>query len=235
MCHSSNKAPRPSLHCCTLHNCRQPHLCRQYDVGFYTFIINQRIFYKHWKHERVQNVSSEFYFIFLKSWYRLFLMFFTFKVLLRCSTSNPSHSQSPLWLIWNFFFSSTPDFTERAWLQPTSHWDAKKWHQNPKSPTPNRPPRPNLPVTLHWIGHPLRVRPGRLRSDERTIQRPEQRGGERRETNGSDGEEEETEGGKEEDFKNNNNNSKKTNNREKTSERKERGAEEAQRHPRSSN
>lgn len=235
MCHSSNKAPRPSLHCCTLHNCRQPHLCRQYDVGFYTFIINQGYFTNIENMKEFKMFPLNFILFFLNpdivsSWCSLLSKFYL-------DAAHQIHHIPRAHSDWFgiFFFSSTPDFTERAWLQPTSHWDAKKWHQNPKSPTPNRPPRPNLPVTLHWIGHPLRVRPGRLRSDERTIQRPEQRGGERRETNGSDGEEEETEGGKEEDFKNNNNNSKKTNNREKTSERKERGAEEAQRHPRSSN
>lgn len=93
------------------------------------------------------------------------------------------------------------------------------------SPPPPHPLHPNLPVTLLWIGHPQRVRPGRLRSDERTtrpkIQRPDQRGGERGETNGSDGEEEETEG-EEREFKNNKNNSKKTNNREKEREERER-------------
>ena len=165
-------------------------------------------------------------------------MFFTFKVLLRCSTSNPSHSQSPLRLIQIFFFfcSSTPDFTERAWLQPTSHWDAKKWHQNPKSPTPPTV-RPAQTSQSPSTGSGIRWGLGQV--DYAAMKEPSndqnRRGGERRETNGSDGEEEEMEGGKEEDFKNNNNNSKKTNNREKTSERKERGAEEAQRHPRSSN
>lgn len=117
-----------------------------------------------------------------------------------------------------YFFLSTPDFTERVWFQLIPDWGAKKWQQNPKSPTPTHPRRPNLPVTLLWIGHPQRVRQGLLHSDERTetqAQRPNQRGGERRETNGSDGEEEEIEGETEKDFKNNNNKSKKTNNREK--------------------
>ena len=45
-----------------------------------------------------------------------------------------------------FYFSfSTPDFTQRAWLQLMYDWDAKKRHQNPKPPSP--PPQPGAPPT----------------------------------------------------------------------------------------
>lgn len=138
---------------------------------------------------------------------------------------------------FDFFFFSlrTPDLTERAWLRLISDWDAKKWHQNPRSPTPTPLLRPNPPVTLLWIGHPQRVRPGRLRNDERRrISNDQTRGEERGETNGSDGGGGDIEGGKrlqkQQQLKQEN-----KQHREKTSERKERGAEEAQRHPRSSN
>lgn len=70
-------------------------------------------------------------------------------------------------------------------------------HPHPSTP-PNPPSHP-------WIGHPQRVRPGRVRSDERRyISNDQTRGDERGEMNGSDGGGGgDIEGGK--DFKNNNN------------------------------
>ncbi|KAK5871177.1 hypothetical protein PBY51_004071 [Eleginops maclovinus] len=107
--------------------------------------------------------------------------------------------------------------------------------------TPDLPPPPKRsaqtsqsPSSVSGLRRGL----GRV-GDERTTRHKSkdqnQKGGERRKTNGSDGEEEEMERGMKKDFKNINNNGKKTNNKEKNKRAKRERSIEAQRHPRSSN
>lgn len=137
-------------------------------------------------------------------------------------------------------FNHIPKACCEWFLFMLKHICAKKWMPKvaPVSwisyPHPVALSKPPSHPLMDWPSREGKSRSGRhqWKSHETPVQRWNQRGGERRETNGSNGEEEETEGG------NGLQKQQRQENKQqgkKTSERKERGAEEAQKHPRSSN
>lgn len=119
--------------------------------------------------------------------------------------SRPKHAVSD-----SDFFFSAPDFTEKVWLRLIYNCTAKKWHQNPRSPTP----QPTTPPKPHSPSSSLGPRRGwgqvafvAMKEPPDTTDMTKQRG--------EGGAEMEIEGGTQKDYKNNNKSGKKTNNREK--------------------
>lgn len=163
----------------------------------------------------------------------MFFWYYAFKVLLSRSSSTPSHPQSSLWVL-NLFFLRTPNFTQRAWHQLLSDGDAKS-----STKPPDRTPHPHPTHAPHCSSQDSQS-PSSWSGIHRGLDqvcyavmkaqlRPDKRGGERGERRMAAIEEEEIL--REKDTSKTTITA--TNNEKKIW--KEREAEEAQRHPRSSN